>query len=119
MSHAVVPAVPLSAGVPRSHNPHRSQSLPQLQHRRTPGAPFSKSEWITPAACGAVIPLRMVHARVSFSPAAGSHAYLLSTLCMLATCQINYRASADPWCSVGTSLRALQSSVAATGPDVK
>jgi hypothetical protein len=31
--------------------------------------PFSKSVWITPAACGAVAPLRTVHARTSFSPA--------------------------------------------------
>ena len=31
--------------------------------------PFSKSVWITPAACGAVSPLWIVHARTSFSPA--------------------------------------------------
>ena len=30
---------------------------------------FSKSVWITPAACGADIPLVMVQARTSFSPA--------------------------------------------------
>lgn len=31
--------------------------------------PFSKSEWITPAACGAFMPWRMVHARTSCTPA--------------------------------------------------
>ena len=31
-------------------------------------APFSKSEWMTPAACGAVIPFKMVHAFVSVGP---------------------------------------------------
>ena len=31
--------------------------------------PFSKSEWILPAACGAFVPFLMVYARVSFSPA--------------------------------------------------
>jgi hypothetical protein len=31
--------------------------------------PRSKSEWITPAACGAVHPLWIVHARDSFGPA--------------------------------------------------
>ena len=30
--------------------------------------PFSKSVWMTPAACGAVMPSLMVHALVSFSP---------------------------------------------------
>ena len=29
---------------------------------------FSKSEWMTPAACGAFVPLRMVHARTSSGP---------------------------------------------------
>ncbi len=32
---------------------------------------FSKSVWMTPAACGAVMPLRMVQARVSLSPGGG------------------------------------------------
>jgi hypothetical protein len=31
--------------------------------------PFSKSEWITPAAWGAVAPIGIVQARTSFSPA--------------------------------------------------
>ncbi len=31
--------------------------------------PFSKSVWITPAACGALSPLRMVQARHSSAPA--------------------------------------------------
>ena len=31
--------------------------------------PFSKSVWITPAACGAVLPSLTVQARTSFSPA--------------------------------------------------
>ena len=31
--------------------------------------PFSKSVWITPAACGAFVPLRIVQARVSLGPA--------------------------------------------------
>ena len=31
--------------------------------------PRSKSVWMTPAACGAVKPLWIVHARISFSPA--------------------------------------------------
>jgi hypothetical protein len=31
--------------------------------------PRSKSVWMTPAACGALVPLRMVQARVSFGPA--------------------------------------------------
>ena len=31
--------------------------------------PFSKSEWITPAAAGALSPRWMVQARTSFSPA--------------------------------------------------
>lgn len=30
---------------------------------------FSKSVWILPAACGAVAPTGMVHARTSFTPA--------------------------------------------------
>ena len=29
---------------------------------------FSKSEWMTPAACGAFVPFRMVHARTSSGP---------------------------------------------------
>jgi len=31
--------------------------------------PFSKSECITPAACGAFVPIGIVHALTSFSPA--------------------------------------------------
>ena len=33
--------------------------------------PFSKSEWITPAACGARMPPRIVHALVSVGPGHG------------------------------------------------
>ena len=45
------------------------------EQRRPPKAPAhrmkprSKSLWMTPAACGAVNPALIVHARVSFSPA--------------------------------------------------
>ena len=38
--------------------------------------PRSKSLWILPAACGALVPLRMVHARHSFLPSVRKECYL-------------------------------------------
>jgi hypothetical protein len=64
--------LPLQPQLPRRLHPRLALVLLEILDRVKTSAlmkPRSKSEWITPAACGAVQPLPIVQARISFSPA--------------------------------------------------